>query len=70
MASTAAMLTGTQTAEIYATGIVNGHMDKYPARAVGVLLAVTGNLVAWIPETAQFPDIQVQQVTGFALRVI
>ncbi|GLE84907.1 hypothetical protein VNPA120661_52310 [Pseudomonas aeruginosa] len=51
LARTAPTLIGMQTAEGDAAAIVDGHMDEFPTRAVGVLLAITGDPMAGAPET-------------------
>ncbi len=64
LTSTGATLIGMQTAEGDSAGIIDGHMDEFPAVAVGVLLAIAGD-----PRVHRDP-VPVVFVTGLGDRAV
>lgn len=63
-ASAVAALIRVQAREGQPGCIVDGYVDKLPARATGVLLTVAGDPMPGLPETTEFLDVQVQEVAG------
>ena len=58
-----------QGAERYSAGIIDGHMDEFPAGTVRALLAVARHPVAGLAKAPQLLDVQMQQIAGLCVFV-